>query len=144
MDLKELLNKQIIAKVNPDRNQSFELIKLAGENLVAAEDNLKMKHFDWGLAIAYNAMLSAARGLMALKGYRAFAEQHHLAVVQFCAAVMPTESTILVVTFNRYRVRRHNVVYGQRESVGEDEVKNAIDSAKKFVEKIKELAEKNK
>lgn len=142
MDLKELLNKQIIAKVKPDKEQSSELIKLAEENLVAAEDNLKMKHYDWGLAIAYNAMLSAARSLMALKGYRPFSEHHHLAVVQFCAAIMSADSTILVATFNRYRVRRHNVVYGQRESVGEDEVKNAIENAKKFIKKIKELAEK--
>jgi uncharacterized protein (UPF0332 family) len=105
--------------------------------LNAAGDNLKTGHPEWALAISYNAMLSAGMALMAHKGYRTFAEAHHLAVVQFCAAVLPKDSSDLVSTFNRYRVRRHDVVYGESGSVGEDEAKRAVENAKKFVSLVK-------
>jgi len=74
---------------------------------------------------------------MAYKGYRTYAEAHHLAVVQFCAAVLPKESSTLISTFNRYRVRRHDVVYGESDSVGENEAKRAVENAKNFVSAIK-------
>jgi uncharacterized protein (UPF0332 family) len=141
VNLTELLKKHLIEKVDPDENLSKELLTNAERDLKAAEDNLNMKHTDWALAIAYNAMLSAGRALMAKKGYRAVAESHHIAVVQFCAAVLPTDSTALVAAFNRYRVRRHDVIYGEAESVGFDEARKAIDNAKKFVQKIKEIIE---
>ncbi len=84
-------------------------------------------------------MLSAGRALMALKGYRPLSEAHPLAVVQFCAAVLPQESAGLANVFNRYRVRRRDVVYGESDSVGEDEAKRAIENARKFVSAIRKL-----
>lgn len=139
INLQELLTNQLIAKIKPDKKQAESLLKTAKDNLKAAEDNFKIKHFDWALAISYNAMLSAGRALMFFKGYRAFSEAHHLAIVKFCTALMISDSTQLVTMFNHYRTRRHNVIYGEVKSVGEDEAKQAIENAKKFVEKIKKL-----
>jgi len=102
----------------------------------AASDNLKGGNNDWALAIAYNAMLSGGRALMIAKGYAPSAEAHHLAVVQFCAAVFPADATPLVSTFNRYRVRRHDVVYGEAGSVGKDEAAHAVRTAQEFLGKI--------
>ncbi|MBI5133523.1 MAG: hypothetical protein HZA83_02315 [Thaumarchaeota archaeon] len=44
------------------------MIRVAENNLTAAEDNLKTKHADWALAIAYSGMLNAGRAFMASKG----------------------------------------------------------------------------
>jgi len=92
---------------------------------------------DWALAIAYNSMLSAGRALMASKGYSPSSEAHHVAVVEYCAAVLPPEEAGLVSSFNRYRVRRHDVVYGVAESTGKAEAENAIKKAREFLELIK-------
>lgn len=137
MNLSDLLKKHMIEKIDVDPKHAAELLESADRDLKAAEDNLKTGHPEWALAISYNAMLSAGMALMAHKGYRTFAEAHHLAVVQFCAAVLPKESSGLVSTFNRYRVRRHDVVYGESGAVGEDEAKRAVENSKKFVSEIR-------
>lgn len=137
MSLSDLLKKRLVERIEPDPVRSKELMEAAWKNISAAEDNLKTGHGEWALAISYNAMLSAGMALMASKGYRPFTEAHHLAVVQFCAAMLPEESAGLVARFNRYRVRRHDVIYGEPGSVGEDEARRAIESAKEFVAKMK-------
>lgn len=139
MDLQELLRKRLIEKVKPDDALAKELLQTAEKDIVVAEDNLKMKHSDWAFAIAYNSMLNAGRALLASKGYRTCGETHHFAVVKFCATLIPPESSVLVHIFNKSRVRRHDIVYGEAESVGEDEAERIIGKAKLFLEKVKEL-----
>ena len=136
--MSELLKKGVIEAVELDKKIVKEFMELSRTDLLAAEDNLKTKHFGWALAISYNSMLYAGRALMAARGYRATSDAHHLGVVQFCAAILPQESSQLVVTFNRYRIRRHDVVYGEAEQVKEEEAKRAIENAKIFVKKIEE------
>ncbi len=131
MNLSEMLKMREIQKVDPDRNTAEKLLKVSRDALKAAEDNLKMKHSDVALTLAYNAMLNAGRALMAAKGYRSNSETHHKTVVSFCAAVLPADSSQLVILFNRYRIRRHDIVYGDVEggSVGESEAATAIRKA---------------
>ncbi len=141
MDLERLLRERLIEKVTADKAMALSLLEAAAKDLKTAEDNVGIGHFEWGLAIAYNGMLNAGRALMAAKGYRAFSESHHLAVVQFCAAVLPEDASGLVSTFNRLRMRRHDVVYGEiaKDSVGEEEAKRALQKAKLFIEEIRKL-----
>ena len=106
MNLSELLKKDLVRKTEPDKTKSKELLATAERDIKVAIDNLKKENYDWALAIAYNSMLSAGRALMASKGYIPVSVAHHLAVVQFCAAVLPSESGGLANAFNRYRVRR--------------------------------------
>lgn len=144
MSLSELLQKRLVEKVEPDKQLALDLLKAAERDLKTANDNLKMEHNGWALAIAYNSMLQAGRALMAVKGYRAFSDSHHLAVVQFCAAVLPVDASALASAFNKLRVRRHDVVYGETksDSVGTDEAARAMEKAKLFIGKIEEMASK--
>jgi len=138
MNLAELLRKDLVRPDEPDKTRAKELLAIAERDIKTADDNLKNKNYDWTLAIAYNAMLSSGRAFMAAKGYRPVAEAHHLAVVQFCAAVLPTDSGNLAVVFNRYRIKRHDVIYGEAEMIGSGEAENSIKNAKLFLNKIKE------
>jgi uncharacterized protein (UPF0332 family) len=140
MPLDELLRKRLIEKVEPDKEVAADLLHAAQRDLKTATDNLGMGHYDWAVAIAYNAMLQAGRAIMAFKGYRAFSESHHLAVVQFCASFLPSETSPLVTAFNKLRVRRHDVVYGEisRDSVGKDEAERALGKAQSFITVIQE------
>ncbi|MCX6777322.1 MAG: HEPN domain-containing protein [Candidatus Micrarchaeota archaeon] len=139
MSLSEMLQRREIQKVEPDGKTAGKLLKVSQDALVAAEDNLKMMHNDVALSLAYNAMLNAGRALMAAKGYRVHSETHHKAVVGFCSAALPSESSKLVALFNRYRIRRHDIVYGEIEggSVGESEARGAIEKANEFLRLIK-------
>ncbi|MEM4194902.1 MAG: HEPN domain-containing protein [Candidatus Anstonellales archaeon] len=128
----------MIERVEKDQNTAKSLIRTAEEHLNAAFDNIKIKHYDWAVAIAYSAMLNAGRALMAARGYRPESESHHLAVVRFCSEILGKETEQLVILFNRYRVRRHDIVYGEKEkSVSESEAMRSVENAKKFVEEIK-------
>lgn len=139
MSLSELLKKREITKVEPDPNSAARLFNAANSAIAAAKDNVKMRHNDVALSLAYHAMLNAGRALMASKGYRAFSETHHKTTVAFCAAVLPQQGAQLVVLFNRYRVRRHDIVYGEIEegSVGDSEAQTAITKAEEFLALVK-------
>jgi len=137
VNLSELLDKGDVKKIEAlPPGQCRPLLDKAESDLKAAADNLE-SHPDWALAIAYNAMLTAGIALMASKGYKASSDSHHLAVVQFCAAVLPAETAPLTSAFGRYRTRRHGVVYGEAESVAPSEASNAIEKAGKLVQAIK-------
>jgi hypothetical protein len=101
--------------------------------MLSAGHALMAKNSDF-LAVANPQIRS-----MAKKGYLPVSESHHLAVVQFCAAILPSESIGLAKMFNRYRVRRHDVVYGTTGSVGKDEAKSAIINADNFITQIKKV-----
>lgn len=137
MNLQELLKKRHIKEIPPDGQRAKDLVASAERDIKAAKDMLAAENYEWTLAISYNAMLSAGMALMAHKGYAPSSDSHHIAIVQFCAASMPADTSALVQTFNKYRVRRHEVVYGEAGSVGKGEAENAIENARKFLEAIK-------
>lgn len=137
MDLQELLKKRQIREVAPAAQRADDLISSAERDIKAAQAMLSSQNYEWALAISYNAMLSAGMALMARKGYAASSDSHHIAIVQFCASSMPADTSALVQIFNKYRVRRHEVVYGEAGSVGKNEAENAIENARKFLTAIK-------
>ena len=137
MGLSDLLKERKITQVKPDREMAARLLALAKDDLTAAEKNLLFKP-RWALAIAYNSMLQAGRALMAFMGYRAFSQEHHATVVCFCASVLPRDSSVLVLYFDKLRGRRHDVVYGGELSVAEGEAERAIKKARSFLHVIEQ------
>lgn len=139
MNLADLLKKREIERVEPDKAMAQRLLSASENALKAAQDNLKISHADVAISLAYNSMLNAGRALMAAKGYRPISETQHKTVVIFCTSLLPGELSPLASTFNRLRIRRHDIVYGEIEegSVGEEETKEAIAKAGEFLREIK-------
>lgn len=133
MSLSELLRKGTVRRVGADAHLAAQLISSSERDIKAAGDNLEIGNSGWALAISYNSMLSSGRALMASMGYAPSSDSHHRAVVEFCAAVLPPESGMLVSSFNRFRVRRHDTVYGEAESVGKSEAERSIAAAKEML-----------
>ncbi len=143
MNLRDLEKRGEIQKTEIDTETAKKLLKNSEKDVKTAEDILKLKHYDWVLSIAYTAMLNAGRSLMFAKGYRTRSESHHLTVVRFSAAIFPSDSTSLTSLFNKYRIRRNDIMYGEIEdSVSESEAKRVIYNAKKFIEEIKKFIKK--
>lgn len=101
------------------KNRQISGIAKAEEDLGAANEMLAAKRNGWALSIAYNCMLSCALALMAKAGFWPSSDSHHLAAVAYCAHAMGNDASGLVALFNRYRVKRHDAVYGEEGSVSQ-------------------------
>ena len=132
--LSKLVKKGEIRRVEPDEAKASKLLAKAKEDLLAAQSMLDAKRSGWALAISYKSMLTCGLALMAKAGYWPSSDTHHVSVVQYCAHALGSSSSDLVKLFNRYRLKRHDVVYGEAESVGEDEAATTLKYAKEFYE----------
>ncbi len=97
---------------------------------------------EWGWAhnAAYNAMLQAGRALMFSKGYRPKSAEHHLAVVSFVQAVLPTKFEPQVLeAFSKARLRRNESMYDRAGSISETQGRNLVEKTEIFVNKAIEI-----
>jgi len=127
-------------KIEINRELVKNALSLAKRDLKTAKNVFEDKDYDWCLSIAYNAMLQAGRALMFSKGYRPKGKYKHVAVVEFVKSRFGREfSDITLFIFNKTRKKRHMAVYEQVNIVSEEEAKNAINWAERFVKRVEEI-----
>jgi len=127
-------------KIEINRELVKNALSLAKIDLKTAKNVFEDKDYDWCLSIAYNAMLQAGRALMFSKGYRPKGKYKHVAVVEFVKSRFGREfSDITLFIFNKTRKKRHMAVYEQVNIVSEEEAKNAINWAERFVKRVEEI-----
>ena len=127
-------------KIEINRELVKNALSLAKRDLKTAKNVFEDKDYDWCLSIAYNAMLQAGRALMFSKGYRPKGKYKHVAVVEFVKSRFGREfSDITLFIFNKTRKKRHMAVYEQVNIVSEEEAKNAINWAERFVKRVDEI-----
>jgi len=127
-------------KIEINRELVKNALSLAKIDLKTAKNVFEDKDYDWCLSIAYNAMLQAGRALMFSKGYRPKGKYKHVAVVEFVKSRFGREfSDITLFIFNKTRKKRHTAVYEQVNIVSEEEAKNAINWAERFVKRVEEI-----
>ncbi|HKZ95328.1 MAG TPA: hypothetical protein VJ249_12235 [Candidatus Bathyarchaeia archaeon] len=64
MSLEELLRNRTIMRIKPNHNLAVNSIKRARRDIDTAQTLITNQKFDWALAVAYNAMLTAGRAIM--------------------------------------------------------------------------------
>ena len=144
MSLDELLRDKIIHKINPGQRLAGRALLRARRDIATAGTLIGSGEFDWSLAIAYNAMLSAGRALMFSRGYRPSSTDGHVAVVRFLHAVLGAEaSDRMVMAMNGLRKKRHVIVYEEIGVVSEDEARQAVRWAEEFVNKMETMIKTN-
>ena len=137
MSLEELLRDNTIRRISPDTALATRALKRTSRDIATAKTLIQNGDFDWALAIAYNAMLSAGRALMFNQGYRPSSTEGHVAVIKYLQVVLGSETDNRLVTIlNGMRKKRHRIVYEEMDVVSEDEAKRAAKWAEEFVEKI--------
>ncbi|MCK4327923.1 MAG: HEPN domain-containing protein [Candidatus Diapherotrites archaeon] len=137
MNLDKLLENGEISKTEPNKRDALVNLELAERDLKSAGDNLEKEDYDWSLAIAYNAMLQAARAFMFHKGYRPKGTYKHLSVVHFMFCFPDLFDATLVRLFDKIRKRRHIAIYERPRTVSESEAEQALANAEEFFEKVK-------
>ena len=131
MSFEKLLNEEKIEKIAKE-DADFSR---AENDLLFAEDALKLKNFEWAMTVAYNAVLRAGMKLMSSLGYRAIGKEHHRHVFDFLASA--GIDTTLITYFDRIRRKRNDFIYRDISYVSEHEAREIISHARQFVHKIR-------
>jgi len=143
MSLEELLRSRVIRRIRPDNRLALNAISRSKRDIDTAKTLIANKKFDWSLAVAYNAMLGAARAYMFKRGFRPSSSEGHIAVVRFLQATLENEaSDRSVLILNNMRKKRHRIVYEEMDIVSEDEARQAVKWAEELVEMISTLIQK--
>ncbi len=136
--LAELVKRGDVKPFNADPTEVASLIEIAERDVKRAQKNLEEGDLDWALAVAYNALLQAARAWMFFKGYRPAFGEGHVVVTRFATATLEKSFGEEIFVLDVLRRKRHAAVYERAGSVTEFEAKHAIETAKRFVSFVKE------
>ena len=139
--LEESLSKGLLRKQKAEVRAVEKLILRAHKDLKTAKANLDI---DEGIAytVAYLGMLHAARAFILLKGFRPADGYQHKTVVEFMSHFLGREFKVIVEQFDRMRRKRNIFTYEIDISISKSEASNALDKAKRFVDLIKGIIQK--
>ncbi len=133
MSLEELEHDGLIRRLPADPRRVEEALALATRDLSVAGSMLTVDP-DWAYAIAYNAMLQAARALLFADGFRPAGKNQHGVVVRFVAAHIGSDEA---TRLDRLRRKRHITVNDTAGTIGEAEAQAAVARANAFVDLIR-------
>ncbi|KQC15229.1 MAG: hypothetical protein APR63_12420 [Desulfuromonas sp. SDB] len=141
--ISDLLRQNLIKPCNVDFKTIKEFINRAKKDLETSERNLKIDN-DCTYTYAYNAMLHSGIALMNSQGYRPEVKNKHLTVIRFTSVIFNENQNNLLKMYNNMRKKRHLFIYEPFTPCSEKEAKDALKSARTFVEEIVNLIqEKN-
>lgn len=132
----DLLRAGRIRKLKVSQNEILEAIKRAERDLKTAKI-IMAEDWDWGFAVAYNAVLQASRAYIFSQGYRPGSSQGHKNTFAFMAEAMGKEYDDLITYFDRMRNKRNQAVYDVAGLITETEARNLFKQATEFVALIK-------
>jgi uncharacterized protein (UPF0332 family) len=138
MNLKELFEKRLLRKIQPNLEKSMKSLETAHKFLKDAEKLNKIDGSQFIILAAYTSMFHNARALLYKDGIQ---EKSHYAVYVYLKEKYSTELKDLLFEFNSLRDQRHEGLYGLEYSFSETDYTHAIKVAKAFQEKIKLILE---
>lgn len=100
--------------------------------------------WDWGFAIAYNAVLQASRAFMFAEGFRPASHEGHKNTFAFMHVAMGKTYEDLITYFDKVRNKRNQAMYDVAGMISETEAKNLFKMAVDFVSLIKKILEEGK
>lgn len=125
------IRKQRVSRAEIDRALERAERDLRTALKIMAED------WDWGFAVAYNAVLQASRAFMFSEGYRSASAGGHKNTFAFMAEAMGPDYEELITYFDRMRSKRNQAIYDVAGLITETEARNLLDRAAAFVHLIR-------
>jgi uncharacterized protein (UPF0332 family) len=95
--------------------------------------------WDWGFAVAYNAVLQASRAYMFAKGYRSVGAEGHKSTFAFMRKSLGKRYDDLITYFDRVRNKRNQAIYDVAGLITETEARNLFKEATDFVKLVHEM-----
>jgi len=131
------IRRQKISQAEIDR--AFER---AGRDLKTAR-MVMAGDWDWGFAVAYNAVLQASRAYMFSKGYRPAGAEGHKNTFAFMRLALGKQYDDLITYFDRVRNKRNQAIYDVAGLITETEARNLFQQATDFVKLVRDILEKS-
>jgi uncharacterized protein (UPF0332 family) len=141
MKYDELLKSGRIRKQRISQAEIDRALERAKRDLKTAQ-KVMAGDWDWGFAVAYNAVLQASRAYMFAKGYRPTGAEGHKSTFAFMRLAMGRQYDDLITYFDRVRNKRNQAIYDVAGLITETEARNLFKQATDFVKLIRELLEK--
>ena len=142
MSYQDLIKRNLLKKENISFNQIEKVLKRAHKNLKSSKLLLDNNDEEGAFKFAYEAMLLSGRALIFSYGMRPRIIGSHKTVVDFTKKIFGEEYETLTSKFDKIRKRRHDLIYGVEFTTSSTESKNAIDNARKLIDKIEKHIQK--
>ncbi len=128
----DLLNADRIHKEKVSRTEIKRALERSSRDLKTAK-KIMAEDWDWGFAVAYNAVLQASRAYMFSQGYRPASTQGHKNTFAFMILAMGKEYEKLITYFDRMRNKRNQIIYDVAGLITETEARYLFKKATEFV-----------
>jgi uncharacterized protein (UPF0332 family) len=128
----DLLNADRIHKEKVSRTEIKRALERSSRDLKTAK-KIMAEDWDWGFAVAYNAVLQASRAYMFSQGYRPASTQGHKNTFAFMILAMGKEYEKLITYFDRMRNKRNQIIYDVAGLITETEALYLFKKATEFV-----------
>ena len=136
MNYEDLLKAGRIRKENVSQAEIHRAMERARRDLKTAR-RIMAEDWDWGFAVAYNAVLQASRAYMFAQGYRPAAAEGHKNTFAFMRLAMGKGCEDLVAYFDRMRNKRNQAIYDVAGIITQTEARNLFAKATDFVAEIR-------
>lgn len=109
----------------------------ARKKLQAAKKTLEIDE-ETSYQMAYEAMLKASLGFMLSFGLRPRSlPGHHVTIIEFAGRQLGKEFKTLIALFDRMRRKRHQAIYDVNGFISDQEAKQALETAEKYLSVIR-------
>jgi uncharacterized protein (UPF0332 family) len=134
-----------VKKLKPqqiDFGQIARFLTGAEKKLAAAKKTLEIDE-EASYQLAYEAMLKASLGLMLSFGVRPRSlPGHHVTIIEFAGEKLGKEFRGLISMFNRMRRKRNQAIYEVTGLISKDEARQALETARTYLEAIRNEIQK--
>lgn len=137
MKYDDLLKSGRIRKERISQDETAAAMKRAERDLRTAR-KIMSADWDWGFAVAYNAVLQASRAYMFSQGYRPASAEGHKNTFAFVRVAMGGNYEDMITYFDRMRNKRNQALYDVAGAITETEAKNLLNKATEFVDLIRD------
>jgi len=135
MKYDELLSSRRIHKQKVSRAAIKQALDRAQRDLRTAQ-MLMTQDWDWGFAVAYDAVLQVSRAYMFAQGFRPASNESHKNTFAFMRLAMGKDHEDLITYFDRMRNKRNQAIYDMAGLITETEARNILEKAESFVKMI--------
>ena len=132
MTFDDLLKSGRVRREKVSPSEIRHVMERAGRDLKTAR-KIMAEDWDWGFAVAYNAVLQASRAYMFSLGYRAASAEGHKNTFAFMKRAMGKDYEELIGYFDRMRNKRNRAIYDVAGLISETEARNLLAKAVDFV-----------
>ncbi len=141
MKYREWIERGLIERCPPDFRLIVRLQARALKDLRTARATQDLDD-EWTYAIAYSAMIRAARGLILAKGYRPKGRDQQQTIIQVAGTILGDRFQTLINTLDLMRRRRWQLIDESVRPIPKLEAASAVKDAEAFVNQILKITRK--